>query len=243
MSAWIYCKNMPGYLPDNGPDIIFGDDNARRYVVGELNNDADYYNESGDHDAADQLAGMAEDVNLSGPSGWSDVLSPAEGANWSYSLERVDDETTLEDVAEHRDSFPPHDESNLWELAVEYLIDDDLGTPASAWGPRASDCAPAAAALAWTWWDSSGDVPTLRMLDDTMGLVINDGSGYDIAAQLLDSLHAFSHETGPDADDVVDIVRDVLDGPADAARIILRAGEMYDDETAVSIAQTIAETF
>lgn len=239
--AWIYCKNMPGCLPDNGPEIIFGHDQAKRYVVDELNRDADFYAEGGDDAAADALAGMAEDVNLSGRDGWSDVLMPAEGADWAYSLERADDGLTLDELAEYRDSYPPHDADALWEIAVDYCTGDNLGTPISAWGPRASDCAPAAVALAWIYWDGSGDAITLRLLDDCMGQVVNDEDGSELAALLLGGLHAFS-DVGEDV--VVDIVRDMMDNEAsDTAAIILAAARQYDDETALSIARVIRDSF
>lgn len=243
MSAWIYCKNMPGYLPDNGPELIVGHDAAKRYVVDELLADADFYAKGGDEASAEQLASMAEGVNLSGHNGWADILTPSEGADWAYSLERADGSTTLEDVAEYCDSFPPHDSADLWDIAVEYCIGDDLGTPCSAWGPRASDCAPAAAALAWIYWESSGNVPTLDQLDDCTGIVVNDESGYDVAVQILNNLHAF--------DDIgeyvaVDIVHDMIErdnAARDVAATILRAGELYDAETAQSIAEIIRDTF
>lgn len=238
--AWIYYKNMPGYLPDNGPEIIFGHDNAKRYVVDELNRDADFYAEGGDDAAANALAGMAEDVNLSGYNGWSDVLVPTEGADWAYSLERAGDSLTLDELAEYRDSHMC-DADDLWQLAVDYCTGDDLRTAGSVWGPRASDCAPAAVALAWIYWDGSGEAITLQLLDDYMGTVVNSGEGSELAALLLDGMHAFE-DVGEDV--VVDIVREIMDDEArDTAAIILAAARQYDAETALNIARTIRDSF
>lgn len=246
MSAWIYCKNMPGYLPDNGPELIIGHDAAKRYVVDDLERVADFYADGpdgGDDRAVAQLEDMIRDVRASGYDGWGDVLTPSMGANWSYTLERADDGLTLEELAEYRDSYPPHDATDLWDIAVEYCTDDDLGTPCSAWGPRASDCAPAAAALAWIYWDGTGDAPTLRLLDDCMGTVANDASGYDVAVQILNNLHAF-RDVGEDI--AVDIVRDMIERDniaRDVAAIILTAADQYDTDTALSIARTIRDSF
>lgn len=241
--AYRFIVNMPGYLPDNGPDVIFGRDNAKRYVVDELLSRADHYAESGDETAAEQLTNMAEDVNLSGRDGWGDVLDPAEGASWSFELAPMDDDATLEDVAEHSDSVAPHDPATLWDIAVDYCTGDDLGTPTSAWGPRASNCAPAAVALAWIYWDGTGDTPKLATLDDCMGQVVNDESGHAVAVSILNNLHAFD-DVGENV--AVDVVRDMVERDnvaRDIAAIILHARELYDDDTAVAVAEIIRDTF
>ena len=61
--------NMPGYLPES--DVFYASDlaTAKAYMIADLLHEADY-----DENYGDELAGLAEDVNLAGPSGWDDQV-------------------------------------------------------------------------------------------------------------------------------------------------------------------------
>lgn len=60
-------SNNPGYLPQNVEE--FDDfDSAKRYIIEEMERDADDFGEQGSEDMAEDISNAAEDVNLeSGP--------------------------------------------------------------------------------------------------------------------------------------------------------------------------------
>lgn len=64
--------NMPGYLPEMDPYEIEGADAAKRAMIDELERDADNADAGDEHERANELSALAEDLNLSDVSdGWS----------------------------------------------------------------------------------------------------------------------------------------------------------------------------
>lgn len=64
----LYCAgyNEPGYLPDSdeGPATFATFDEARRAIITEIKRSEDIRGDEGDESAAEELASLAEDVNL-----------------------------------------------------------------------------------------------------------------------------------------------------------------------------------
>lgn len=79
--------NMPGYLPEMEPYTVDTADEAKRAMIDELLRHADQVDE-GDHNIADELSHIAEDLNLCDVSqGWSETID-----NLHYWITRTEGE-------------------------------------------------------------------------------------------------------------------------------------------------------
>lgn len=71
--------NMPGYLPEMEPWIVWGsEEDARRAIAHEILYHADQEGNAGDEDAAEELDALAQSTNYcranQGWDGWTDRL-------------------------------------------------------------------------------------------------------------------------------------------------------------------------
>lgn len=82
--------NMPGYLPEMDPYMVVGADDAKRAMIDELLRSADHADEIENHEIAEELSALAEELNLSDVSqGWDATVD-----NLAYWITPTDEEPT-----------------------------------------------------------------------------------------------------------------------------------------------------
>lgn len=85
--------NMPGYMPVD-PYMVVGADDAKRAMIDELERDADHADDCDEHERAEELSALAEDLNLSDVSqGWDATVG-----NLAYWITPTDEEPTDDDI-------------------------------------------------------------------------------------------------------------------------------------------------
>ena len=86
---YITTCNTPGFMPDDEPQQWDTFDAAKRGLIAQILHDADDYGTCGEDDLADELAGVAEDVNLWSEPGSVSVPRGGELLPIAYEIQKV----------------------------------------------------------------------------------------------------------------------------------------------------------